>query len=260
MEGPLRGPPGLDPQGPGPRDPGRDHPQHSTPQRTPSHQVDVCVQADLRGAEPLSYESEDEGMGRRTGSGTGCSGGGGGGARRSRRPLHGGGAHYSKQDIREQYCITDKQLIGLERRGNQGIFGCLSYENSPCGSSRSSLLSVCMRRKVPSDENLHEAAPLPRWSRYASAAAREDLAAPGTLRRRPRSVCAAPQGGPPGGPDPKRYTWTAEDEDATPRMVSAPRYSLPCLALSPGTSVLSPNLPLAAAASAQQRDLSRDEL
>lgn len=97
----------------------------------------VCVcaflfQADLRGAEPLSYESEDEScaMGRRTGSGmgsgtgTGCSGGS---SRRSRRPLHGGGAHYSKQDIREQYCITDKQLIGLERRGNQGIFGCLSY-------------------------------------------------------------------------------------------------------------------------------------
>lgn len=101
-------------------------------------------------------------------------------------------------------------------------------ENSPCGSSRSSLLSVCMRRKVPSDENLHEVAPLPRWSRYASAAARDDQmlagvpAGPSTLRRRPRSVCTV------GPPDPKRYTWAAEDEEATPRMVSPLSASLQC--------------------------------
>lgn len=92
---------------------------------------------------------------------------------------------------------------------------CLQ-ENSPCGASRSSLLSVCMRRKVPSDEHLHEIAPLPRWSRYANA--RDDQLMGGpmgpALRRRPRSVCTV-------GGDPKRYTWVPEDEEGTPRMVSS---------------------------------------
>lgn len=85
---------------------------------------------------------------------------------------------YSKEDIREQYCITDRQLDVLEKaRSHGGFFGCLSnYQDSPCTSSstRASLLSVCVRRKVPSDENIHELcrrqpsdfAPYPRYPRY----------------------------------------------------------------------------------------------
>lgn len=81
---------------------------------------------------------------------------------------------YSKEDIREQYCITDRQLDVLEKaRNGGGFFGCLSnYQDSPCASSRTSLLSVCVRRKVPSDENIHELcrrqaefAPYPRYPR-----------------------------------------------------------------------------------------------
>lgn len=33
---------------------------------------------------------------------------------------------YSKEDIREQYCITSKQLDVLERERGSGLFGCLS--------------------------------------------------------------------------------------------------------------------------------------
>lgn len=64
-------------------------------------------------AEPTTYESEDElmGMGRRKQLG------------RSKR----GTPLYSKEDIREQYCINDKQLHGLEDiQGSGGLFGCLS--------------------------------------------------------------------------------------------------------------------------------------
>lgn len=84
-------------------------------------------------------------------------------------------ALYSKQDIREQYCISDRGLGALEAsRG--GLFGCLSGQqvSSPCGAARGgSLLTVCVRRRVPSDENIHELcrrqpadyAPMPRYPR-----------------------------------------------------------------------------------------------
>lgn len=102
----------------------------------------------------LSYESEDEIMGR----------------------LHKdkcGMAHYSKQDIREQYCISNRGLGALEN-DKQSLFGCLSsHHSSPC-SNRPSFLTACVRQKVPSDENLYdlykrhpsEYAPYPRRNRY----------------------------------------------------------------------------------------------
>lgn len=112
-----------------------------------------CLQADIQHV-ALSYESEDETMGRIHA--------------KSRR----GTALYSKQDIREQYCISDRGLGALET-DRQSLFGCLSsHQNSPC-STRSSFLTVCVRQKIPSDENLHELyrrhpsdyAPYPRRSR-----------------------------------------------------------------------------------------------
>ncbi|XP_049772440.1 uncharacterized protein LOC126159020 [Schistocerca cancellata] len=89
------------------------------------------------------------------------------GPRRGGRLLSGGGGGvpappYSKQDIREQYCITSKQLDVLERHrassGGDWLLGCLSsYQEGTCRAvKRSSLLSVCVRRRAPSDENLPE--------------------------------------------------------------------------------------------------------
>ncbi|XP_069699614.1 microtubule-associated protein futsch isoform X3 [Periplaneta americana] len=177
---------------------------------------------------------------------------------------------YSKEDIREQYCITSKQLDVLERARGSGLFGCLSnyhkffvqletfccfIQESSC-RSRNSLLSVCVRRKVPSDENLHELcrrpaaayAPLPRWPRYPPPAPPppefchydDDLEC-SYFRRRPRAFCNAA--------DPKRYTWMSEDEESTrmerPRpildgdydgMLHYPRRPGSCLARYPGHS------------------------
>lgn len=116
--------------------------------------VTLLSQADIHHV-ALSYESEDETMGRYQS--------------RSRR----GTALYSKQDIREQYCISDRGLGALET-DRQSLFGCLSsHQSSPC-SNRTSFLTVCVRQKVPSDENLQDLyrrhpndyAPYPRRQRY----------------------------------------------------------------------------------------------
>ncbi|XP_046673598.1 uncharacterized protein LOC124362813 isoform X1 [Homalodisca vitripennis] len=175
---------------------------------------DVSIQADIRVADPTTYESEDElmGMGRRKQLG------------RSKR----GTPLYSKEDIREQYCINDKQLHGLEDiQGTGGLFGCLSsyhvdLSDSSCSSRSPGLLSVCVRRKVPSDENLaelcrrapHDYAPFPRWPRYFP----HDEAV--YFRRRPKSLCNDPHG----------YAWMAEDEEAIrmerPRPIRPDEYEM----------------------------------
>ena len=33
---------------------------------------------------------------------------------------------YSREDIREQYCINDKELQVLDKTGRKGILGCFS--------------------------------------------------------------------------------------------------------------------------------------
>lgn len=69
---------------------------------------------------------------------------------------------YSREDIKEQYCITNRQLDAVEKSGS-GIFGCLTSRGpSPCSSSaKASILSACVR-SAPSDENLFtDAAPYP---------------------------------------------------------------------------------------------------
>ncbi len=35
---------------------------------------------------------------------------------------------YSREDIREQYCINDKELQVLDRQGSKGFFGCFSNQ------------------------------------------------------------------------------------------------------------------------------------
>lgn len=112
-----------------------------------------CFQANIQHS-ALNYESEDEMMGRLHKD-------------KDKRNT----AHYNREDIREQYCITDRGLGALETK--QSLFGCLSAHQGSC-SNRGSLLTACVRQKVPSDENLYdlykrhpsEYAPYPRRSRY----------------------------------------------------------------------------------------------
>ncbi|KAJ0174717.1 hypothetical protein K1T71_009825 [Dendrolimus kikuchii] len=153
------------------------------------------------------YESEDENAGRKW-------------QRASEERPASKTTMYSKQEFREQYCINNKQLdlLELEKSKKDRFLGCLSqyHIESPCSrTNRASFLSVCVRRRVPSDENLNtDYAPIQRYPRFG-----QPTPAPAELcaydadlecsyfRRRPRSVCSQP--------DPKRYTWMPEDEDFT---------------------------------------------
>lgn len=100
----------------------------------------MMLQADIRVADPATYESEDElmGMGRRKHLG------------RSKR----GTPLYSKEDIREQYCINDKQLHGLEDiQGSGGLFGCLSSYHVDLSVS---MILVSVQYYIISDKRLHD--------------------------------------------------------------------------------------------------------
>lgn len=141
---------------------------------------------------------------------------------RSRR----GTALYSKQDIREQYCISDRGLGALET-DRQSLFGCLSsHQSSPC-SNRTSFLTVCVRQKVPSDENLQDLyrrhpndyAPYPRRPRYPWGPPppeiyRYDEDLDSSYFRRKVHV------------DPSKYTWMPSDDESVrmerPRSVLEP--------------------------------------
>ncbi|XP_049706947.2 titin homolog isoform X2 [Helicoverpa armigera] len=168
--------------------------------------VSVSTQADIAHS-AKGYESEDENAGRKW-------------QRASDERPASKTTMYSKQEFREQYCINNKQLdlLELEKSKKDRFLGCLSqyHIESPCSrANRASFLSVCVRRRVPSDENLNtDYAPIQRYPRFG-----QPTPAPAELcaydadlecsyfRRRPRSVCSQP--------DPKRYTWMPEDEDFT---------------------------------------------
>ncbi|KAI4499382.1 hypothetical protein M0802_005642 [Mischocyttarus mexicanus] len=105
---------------------------------------------------------------------------------------------YSREDIKEQYCITSRQLDAVEK-STGGFFGCLSTRGpSPCSSTRSSILSACVR-SVPSDENLCDA-PYPRYplqimyqqpyTNFTRGHSRYDVEDDiEVFRRRPRTFC-----------------------------------------------------------------------
>ncbi|XP_043265277.1 uncharacterized protein LOC122404938 isoform X1 [Colletes gigas] len=138
---------------------------------------------------------------------------------------------YSREDIKEQYCITSRQLDAVEK-SEGGFFGCLSTRGpSPCSNARTSILSACVR-SVPSDENLCDAPyprrplqimyrqPHPSYPRGLYRYDFEDEAdwiESSYFRRRPRSFCTVS--------DPKRYTWLPEDEEST--KLEGPRPVLP---------------------------------
>ncbi|XP_044589725.1 uncharacterized protein LOC123268575 isoform X1 [Cotesia glomerata] len=126
---------------------------------------------------------------------------------------------YSREDFKEQYCITSRQLDAVEKSSG-GIFGCLSAKGlSPCTATRVSILSACVR-SASSDENLCDA-PYPRkpfqifyqqpYPSYHRGITRYDLddeewVNTSYFRRRPTSFCTIA--------DPKRYTWLQEDEES----------------------------------------------
>ncbi|XP_034947163.1 uncharacterized protein [Chelonus insularis] len=151
---------------------------------------------------------------------------------------------YSREDFKEQYCITSRQLDAVEKSGG-GIFGCLSTKGaSPCSATRVSILSACVR-SASSDENICDA-PYPRkpfqiyyqqpYPSYHQRFSRYDLdedewIQSSYFRRRPTSFCTTP--------DPKsRYTWLSDDEESM--RLEGPRPVLPAISQPPHSAIHKP--------------------
>ncbi|XP_042873997.1 uncharacterized protein LOC122254395 isoform X2 [Penaeus japonicus] len=150
----------------------------------------------------------------------GDAGGGGGslGVTRNKR----GTPMYSREDIREQYCINDKELHALEASRRKPIFGCLTSGNaqvSPC--KKKSLLPACLRGRVPSDENVYTKTSSAAPSAHASPAHRKhqhehdqiDYEDDSYFKRRPKTICYT---------DPKRLA-SFDDSLGRSSRVSRPR-------------------------------------
>uniref|UniRef100_T1JA48 PH domain-containing protein n=1 Tax=Strigamia maritima TaxID=126957 RepID=T1JA48_STRMM len=98
--------------------------------------VDASIQVDLT-LDIVAYESDDEVMGRKKLR-----------SNKKSTPL------YSREDIREQYCITSKEVNAIESSHSRRFFGCIPNQDwKSC--NRSLLLPSCVRKsKISSDENL----------------------------------------------------------------------------------------------------------
>lgn len=100
------------------------------------HCIDASIQVDLSDGEE---SAEDNAMGRKGEEG-----------RRS-MPM------YSREDIREQYCINDKELQVLDNKRKKGILGCFSDNGqsgmSPCTRhGKKSLLTSCIGKSGSDDD------------------------------------------------------------------------------------------------------------
>ncbi|XP_037822384.1 uncharacterized protein LOC119611006 [Lucilia sericata] len=131
-----------------------------------------------------NYDSEDENTHRRRLRHT------------SSTELYPKPSQYSKGDIREQYCLTDRQVNTIERSRREKFFGCLSRRSAP-----QSLLGGCVGRRIPSDENLAPYTPFYKYSRYnqqypptsaAAAAAADSMDLDSSyFRRQPASILSS---------------------------------------------------------------------
>ncbi|XP_031626929.1 uncharacterized protein LOC116343155 isoform X2 [Contarinia nasturtii] len=137
-----------------------------------------------------SYDSEDESVGRK----------------RNLSAPYPKPSIYSKADIQEQYCLSERQLNTVEPPRRDGFFGCWSNRGN-----QQSFLSVCVGRRHPSDENLADYAPFHKYPKYPRTNNRniienEDEIENFHFRRRPTSFLCSN--------DPKRFTWMAAEEAA----------------------------------------------
>ena len=78
----------------------------------PVFQVDLSDSEADEADQPEAAEAKEDAMGRRRAGDLGVS--------KKGTPL------YSREDIREQYCINDKELQVLDKSGRKGILGCFS--------------------------------------------------------------------------------------------------------------------------------------
>ncbi|XP_070395205.1 serine-rich adhesin for platelets-like isoform X2 [Dermacentor albipictus] len=135
--------------------------------------VDAGTQVDLS-ADTIAYDSDDDMMKRKIS------------ALRSRK----GHPIYSREDIREQYCITRKEIAVLDDKGAtaRSLFGCLAAQGatgggggSPCNAA----LFSCVQR-ASSDENIP---PPPPATQSGGAKDDDDDFASSGFRRRPKPFC-----------------------------------------------------------------------
>ncbi|KAH8412705.1 hypothetical protein KR009_004854, partial [Drosophila setifemur] len=93
---------------------------------------------------------------------------------------------YSRGDIREQYCLTDRQLHSIEQRPRrERFFGCLSRRSQ---TQSGSFLGGCVGRRVPSDENLAAYAPFEKYPRYQNNYTDTNDMDSSYFRRQPASI------------------------------------------------------------------------
>ncbi|KMY87977.1 uncharacterized protein LOC6730915 isoform X7 [Drosophila simulans] len=143
-----------------------------------------------------SYDSEDEHTGRRRLRHT------------LSTELHPHTSVYSRGDIREQYCLTDRQLHSIEQRPRrERFFGCLSRRGQ---TQSGSFLGGCVGRRVPSDENLAAYAPFEKYPRYQNSYTDTHELESSYFRRQPASILSTGKSGEAdlGG----RYTWIGQQQ------------------------------------------------
>ncbi|XP_022254842.1 uncharacterized protein LOC106470527 isoform X2 [Limulus polyphemus] len=106
---------------------------------------------------------------------------------------------YSREDIREQYCITQKELEVLENAKRNRLFSCLAGQSNIFCDSTSSIFSCIAKNRASSEEKLNR--PLPSFSSSTWSNHHPGLSGAGnfsddddefletSFRRRPKSVC-----------------------------------------------------------------------
>ncbi|XP_033235933.1 uncharacterized protein [Drosophila pseudoobscura] len=161
--------------------------------------IEVSAKATYSSHMDRSYDSEDENTGRRRLRHT------------LSTELQPRASVYSRGDIREQYCLTDRQLHSIEQRPRrERFFGCLSRRGQ---TQSGSFLGGCVGRRVPSDENLAAYAPFEKYPRYQNNYTDTHELDSSYFRRQPASILSTGKSSEPdlGG----RYTWIGQQQQQT---------------------------------------------
>ncbi|XP_017047595.1 uncharacterized protein LOC108092497 isoform X2 [Drosophila ficusphila] len=161
--------------------------------------IEVSTKATYSSHMDRSYDSEDEHTGRRRLRHT------------LSTELHPRTSVYSRGDIREQYCLTDRQLHSIEQRPRrERFFGCLSRRGQ---TQSGSFLGGCVGRRVPSDENLAAYAPFEKYPRYQNNYTDTHELESSYFRRQPASILSTGKSSESdlGG----RYTWIGQQPVTT---------------------------------------------